>query len=344
MGIGSTKQGVMDRIVRHVAQKKAPKQKAAGERIAARHAETKFIRRLENELGAMLAKADKEFQQRFRGPLVRRGEFPRLLHFSTTADALRIVALHDGPSRLAAPLAPPAVTGTPGLAVRVHESLVNNFATGLLAGRTLNQEVAERLAVELLGSVPPQMADDEGKEPWAITFADAQPVTVDIEQNRVSITIRGRRYMSGRRHFDPMNVTAHYQVENAGGVVKAVRQGELEIFPPGFVPGEGKTIPFRLASIRNLLKHRFDKIFTPEIVSQGLTLPGQMGRVGKLDLTQFEADKGWVTLAWQPSRTAGRGEGGSAVGQLPAIGVGWPVTAGVAFPHPLFLFQLSSLP
>jgi hypothetical protein len=305
-GVGSTKRRVMDRVVRHVAQKKIPKQKSASEQIAARHAERKFNDRLEGELGGMLAKANLEFQRRFRDPLVRRDEFPRLLRFSTTAAELRCVALHDGPSRLAAPSAPPEIAGRPGLAVRLHESLVNNLATGLLAGRTLDQEQVEQLAVDILGKVPPQLVDEEQREPWAITFASSQPITLHIEQQTVTMTIRGRRFSSGSRRFDAMNVTARYRLENAGGAVKAVRLGELEIFPPGFVPGEGK-LPPRLATIRNLLKHRFERIFTEEIVSQGLVLPGQMSKAGKLDLTQFEANRGWVTLAWERGSSDERG-------------------------------------
>jgi hypothetical protein len=298
-GVGSTKRCVMDRIVRRVAEKKIPKQKSASEQIAARHAERKFNARLDAELGGMLARANVEFRRRFRDPLVRRDAFPRVLRFSTTSEELQCVALHDGPTRLAAPAAPPEISGRPGLAVRLHESLVNNVATGLLAGRTLDQEQIERLAVEILGRVPPQLVDEEQREPWGITFANSQPITLRVVERTVTMTIRGRRFSSGRRHFDPMNITASYRLENAGGAVKAVRLGELEIFPPGFVPGEGKTMPARLSTIRNLLKHRFERIFAPEIVSQGLVLPGQMSKVGKLDLTQFEADRGWLTLAWR---------------------------------------------
>ena len=104
-----------------------------------------------------------------------------------------------------------------------------------------------------------------------------------------------------RRFDEPMNVTARYQLDRASGAIKAVRQGELEIFPPGFVPNSGRRLPTRLIGFRNLLKHRFEKLLAPEIVSPGLVLTGQWQRVGKLELTELEADKGWMLLGWEPS-------------------------------------------
>ncbi|HUY32020.1 MAG TPA: hypothetical protein VMV69_04505 [Pirellulales bacterium] len=303
-GVGSTKRRLMGRIVRRVAQKRIPSQKSAGEQIAARHAEGTFNARLEAEVGATLSNANQTFQQRFRNPLVRRGEFPRLLRFSTTEDALRVEGLHDGPARLAAPSPPPDVSGRPDLALRLHESLVNNFATGLLAGRTIDKDQAERIALDIAGALPPQLQDDAGREPWAIEFAGPQPISLRIEKDRVTLTIRGRRFKSDRRVFDyPMNSTVGYRLENAGGAVKAVREGEVEVFPPDFVPGQGGQLSLRQSTLRNLLKRRFDKIFTPEIVSQGLVFPGRMRRAGKLDLTQLQADRGWLTLAWRRRAT-----------------------------------------
>jgi len=303
--VGSTHRRLLGRVVRRVAKKRIPQQKSASESVAARHAEHKFNARLEAEVGALLTKANQGFQQRFRNPLIRRGEFPRLLRFSTTAEIVRVEVLHDGPSRLAAPSTPPEISGRPDLAVRLHESLVNNFATGLLAGRTIDKDQVERITLDILGAVPPQLQDDEGREPWAIEFAKVQPITLHIEEDHVTLTIRGQRFKSDRRTFRySMNSTVRYRLENAGGAVKAVRVGEVEVFPPGFVPGQGAQFGAAQQALRTLLKRRFDRIFPPEIVSKGLVLPGRLGRAGRLDLTQLEADRGWLTLVWRRGTTA----------------------------------------
>src|SRR5581483_1886581 len=76
-------------------------------------------------------------------------------------------------------------------------------------------------------------------------------------------------------------------------------EGELEVYPTGFVPDSGRKMSLRQSRDANFVRHRFDDFFTPEITSKGLVLPGQWGRTGRLDLVELNADQGWVTLAWR---------------------------------------------
>lgn len=245
----------------------------------------------------MLAQSNADYQAKFRNPLYRTGHLPRELRFSTTTDDLQLIALHDSAARLAAPTAPPDVRRGLAMSVRLHESLANNLAEDLLAGRTLDQEQLEQLALRFFGRLPPQLTDDEQRGPWSITFAHHDPVTLRVEQDTATVTVRGREFASDVRTFHtPMNVTARYRLQREHDAIRAVRDGELEIVPPGFT--KGKRISPRLSSVRTLLKHRFDKIFTPEIASQGLVLPGQWSRAGRLDLVQLEAREGWLALGW----------------------------------------------
>jgi hypothetical protein len=181
--------------------------------------------------------------------------------------------------------------------LQLHQSLINNVAIDLLAGRTLDQQEIERLSVEILGKVPPELRE-QGRDPWSITFANEHPISLSIDDGQLAVTVRGQRYTSGDRRFDGMNVTARYELQNTGGVVEAVRIGDLDIYPPGFPPGGGRRIPLRLLTLRNLLKHRFETIFTPRIVSQGIALAGVPSR-GKLDLARLQADQGWMVLGWR---------------------------------------------
>lgn len=301
-GVWSTKHGLVDRLVRHVAWKRIPRQKRQSEAIASRHAEQRLNRRLAAELNRELGASNADFLEKFRNPLVRLNEFPSRFDFSTSANELRFVMLKDGLGRLAAPIAPPEAHSGPDLLVRFHESLPNNFAQGLLAGKTLDRTQFEQLSIRYLGRFPTELEDeDKPKGPWSITFASQAPVTVRIGQSTAAITIRGRQFASDVRRFDePMNITARYRLSRESGAIKAVREGELEIFPPGFTPNAGRQLPTRLIGFRNLLKHRFEKIFAPEIVSEGLILPGRWRRLGKLELTELQTDGGWLLLGWRP--------------------------------------------
>lgn len=295
-GVWSNKQGCVDRLVRRVARKRLGQQKAASERVAAQHARQRLARRLDTEANRQLAQSNAAYLGRFRDPLYRVGHLPRELRFSTTADDLQLVALHDSPSRLAAPLPPPEPRRGLAMSVRLHESLANNLAEDFLAGRTLDQEQLKELALRLLGRLPEQLAQDE-RGPWSITFAAHDPIVLRIEQDTATVTVRGREFASDVRSFPtPMNITARYRLLREHNAVRAVREGELEILPPGYT--RGRRLSARLSGVRTFLKHRFDKIFTPEMASQGLVLPGQWARAGRLDLVQLEASEGWLALGW----------------------------------------------
>lgn len=309
-GVWSTKHGLVDRLVRRVAWKRIPRQKRQSETIASRHAERRLNRRLAAELNRELSVSNANYLEKFRNPLVRLNEFPARFEFSTSAGEIRFVMQKDGLGRLAAPFGPPETQTPSDLLLRFHESLPNNFAQGLLAGQTLDRTQFEQLSLRYLGRVPTELEDEEPKGPWSITFASQAPITVRINHDSAAITIRGRQFASDVRRFDePMNITARYRLSREAGAIKAVREGELEIFPPGFAPNAGRPLPARLIGFRNLLKHRFEKIFRPEIVSEGLILPGHWRRLGKLELNDLQTDRGWMLLGWQPqsgkSRLAG---------------------------------------
>lgn len=305
-GIGSTRRGIIDRIIRRVVCRKLPQQKGTSEQIAAQHARDLIAARLEREAGPMLSTANQQFAEKFRFPLLRRNEFPRLFQFSTTKEEMRLVILDDDESHLAATSAPPEILGKPDVSARFHESFVNNISYSMLAGETFDQDDIKELTVELLGQVPEQLQDEEGRDPWSITFDSDDPVTVRIVDDTVTVTVRGARYTSGTNVYDGMNVTVRYKFEkDAAGVVTARRQGELEIVPPGFVPGGGQRLSLRQVVLTDLLRRRFGKMFRETIISDGLELSGNWKKLGKLPLTQLTTARGWMALAWDiPSKTS----------------------------------------
>ena len=105
-----------------------------------------------------------------------------------------------------------------------------------------------------------------------------------------------------------MNVTARYKIQKGEfGTVTATR-GDLEILPPGFVPGGGKKLSLRQIVLTDLLRRRFGKMFEETIYSDGLELSGNWKKVGKMPLTQLTTARGWIALGWalptQPAKVA----------------------------------------
>jgi hypothetical protein len=182
----------------------------------------------------------------------------------------------------------------------------------LLAGETFDQDDIKIIVVELLGKLPDQMQDDEERDPFSITFDSDEPVTLRIQDDAVAVTVRGASYTSGTKVYDAMNVTARYKIEKGEfGTITATR-GDLEIIPPGFVPGGGKKLSLRQIVLIDLLRRRFGKMFEETIYLDGLELSGNWKKVGKMPLTQMTTARGWMALGWEipapPGKVAGNAE------------------------------------
>ena len=286
-------------VVERAARNRVYQQKAEGDRIAARHAEQRANRRADEEAGQVIDEANAALREKLRQPLVERGLFPQPLRFSTTETALYATAFQGGAAKLGAPVPPPDLAEGADLAVRLHESMIHNLANGAFAGMTVKEEKFLELITGLAGSLPEQLQPEEDSEPWGITFAQRQPISVRFADGRLRLTIRGRQYTKGENSYPGMNVTVSYQIVKTGGGFKAVRQGEIEILPPGFAADGGGQLSVRQQVIRNLLQRRLDKLFEKESIAQPLELPGKWSQAGKFALAQWEARDGWLVMAWK---------------------------------------------
>jgi hypothetical protein len=289
-------------LVRRVASRRVGEQKSQAERIAADHAADRVSDRMNQQVGEQLSKAHADYLQKVRNPLLRRREFPEL-KFRTTDEVVLLTALAANRTQIGATTPPPEVKVENDLAVRVHESMINNLAEALLGGVTLEEEEVQQKVIDLRGSLPDSLKSDEDRDPWSITFARNDPVTVQFYEGGVRITIRGQRYTSGEQDFRAMNVTADYKIAidepDKDGVhgIKLTRQGDLEIVPPG----EKRRLSGREITLRTLLEKRFGKLFEPEVKYPGLVLPGRWREAGILDTRQLESTSGWIVAAWLES-------------------------------------------
>lgn len=301
-GIGSTAPGLRGRLVTRIARKRAAKSKGQAEAIGSRKAERQFSSQFDSEAVALLDKANDTYFTRLRRPLFERQQFPERLEFTTTSQRVRVLALQANHNQLAAQTPPPPLTGQPTLAVQIHESAINNTTFGLFAGETLTQERMEELAVELLGRVPEELKTESDQEPWSITFDALEPVVVRFDETGLEITVKGTRYTSGDGRYGAMNVTGRYQFAEAPSGWVLRRNEELEILPPGFVPGEQR-LGLRQTILRNLLKRRFGKLFQPEIQIDGFVLPEALRNAGTFYHTQHHLGGGWLVLGWRNDPT-----------------------------------------
>jgi hypothetical protein len=287
------------RIVERMAWKRAGKQQSEAECIASRHAEARLNERIDDQAAEPLDRANTQYVEKFKRPFSERKLFPQVLRFSTTAKALCLLALQAGDGHLGAPGSPPPAVEGADMSLRLHESAINNLAFDALAGRTVYEEKVQAAVTDALGRLPEKFKGDEDGKPWAITFAARQPVAVSFADNGFKVTIHGVKYYKGPNSYPAMNVSAVYKIEQSPKGVKAVRQGEIEVFPPDFTPGTGQQLDTQRQIIRTLLTKRFAKVFEPEFLGQGIELSGRWKAAGKLMPIQVVCRDGWLVIAWK---------------------------------------------
>jgi len=148
--------------------------------------------------------------------------------------------------------------------------------------------------------MPDSLESEQDQPPWSITFAKRRPVELKVGDGTVRLTVRGSGYTSGDREFDAMDVWASYRIESEAGRHRLVRDGDVQIYPPDFVPGGGKKLSVQQTSLRGILQKRFNKVFDEVIEIESLELPGELAAAGPLPLEQLAARKdGWLVAGWR---------------------------------------------
>jgi hypothetical protein len=287
-------------LIRRIASRKIAEVRPRAEAITEQKTREQVRRQFEEQTSSAIAKAAGDYQTKFRRPLLERGWYPELLAMSTSDSRLSVTARKALPDQIAAFTSPPAVDPDAVMAVRVHETLVNNAAEITLGGRTITQQFVEEQIKKNNATVPESLANDPDQPPWSITFAKRKPVELDADDGRVKLTVRGSRFTSGDREFPSMDIWAAYRMEPSGGGTRLVRDGDVQIYPPGFVPGGGEKLTIAETSLRRILQKRFNKVFKEVIDVEPMQLPGELAGAGPLPVEQMLARKdGWVAVGWR---------------------------------------------
>lgn len=286
-------------MVAQQARQQVYAQKRQSEIDAARRTEIRVSGRIDGETDKQIGQLAQNYQNKFRKPLLSRDLFPQILRFHTTEDALHATMLHGGLPGLGAEGSPPEFEGEHHVVARLHESVFNNFAGAALGGMIVEEDALRAQLTDLFGETPKWFEPDEEAQPWTIVFAERQPVSITFADGGFVVTLRGSQYIRGDSSYPGMDVTAEYKIARTDQGIKALRQGDLKIYPPGFTPGGGKQLSARQQVLRTLLEKRFGTMFTEEIVPEPIGLSGSWEQAGELTLSRWEASDGWSVLCWE---------------------------------------------
>ena len=295
------------RLIRRIATKKIAESKAQAESIAEGKARDRIRTQFGEQTEPAVAQMRDQFQQKVRAPLQARGLYPESFHMHTTDRHLRIVARKSLAGQLAAFSSPPAASADNIITAQIHESAVNNILEEKLGGKVVTQDDVTRIAKEQNLKMPDSLGSDPDAEQktWAITFAKYRPVTVATSESRVKVTVRGDKFVSGERSFPGMDIAAVYAVGQGPKGPVLVREGNVQISPPGFKSGDRK-LTMAETSLRRILQKRFDKVFKDAIEIEPLPLQGELASVGPLPMNQLESRKdGWLVAGWRKGPAGG---------------------------------------
>jgi hypothetical protein len=174
--------------------------------------------------------------------------------------------------------------------------MVGNAAEIVVAGRKLTDERLAEMLEEATGEVPEELQISQDKDPWSITFAAVRPFSVEFTGQTATLALRGRQFTRGDQEInDRMMITARYKLEQDGNGSKLTRDGDVVV---EYMDIKGRQ-SIRQITFKTFLRKKFESLFKPEFASEGLKLPGQWERAGRLTLRQLQSDQGWLTLGWE---------------------------------------------
>lgn len=253
------------------------------QRIIAEEADQAFDKQLQEKL----TKAQVELQRRLIGPLEALNLNPMVVAMSTTEDRLLIRYRVANQAQMASNTARPRAPSDSLLSMQVHQSAVNNMIAQLgLSDRTWNLvELGEKMA-GILGKTNWTPPEDLPRD-VQIRFAPSRPVSVEMVDNQLILTLRISELSQGPNKIERFIVRSTYVPVADGLNAGLVRDGVVSIDGP------------RLA-IRDRLPLRaiFAKVFVsrpqiPLISDSLVTDPRAVG----LAVTQMEVRDGWMAIA-----------------------------------------------
>lgn len=307
------------RLVRKIASKRAAQQKPLADAIATE----KFRRQVGAEFDEQVSEAvfsgtpmDRQTAiSEVRTTLLRLDVPEPRRTIGSTSDSIFVEAVQAAGDQLAAINAPPQPPpGSYDLAVQLHESLVNNVATRVLAGRTMTGEQLDQLMADAgrprraAGPGAPSSeqgntdagddgGDGEADEPFVIDFARFRPVIFEARDQSLKVGLRGTRFAQGDRELRrPIEITAIYRaLQAADGSMYLQRDGDVGVEFPG-----GRRLTITQVALRRSIQRAFDDRFPQQLLDHALALPATLPieslRGQTLRASSIDSQLGWLSV------------------------------------------------
>lgn len=275
-------------LVRSIASNRYDSISGPTSRIANQQIQSQVGSEIHSQIDDRMGKATQQLSRMVLGPLGKLELDPRVMDMQTTDQRLLARYRVAGDWQLGAFTPRPRALSSSLMSVQIHQSALNNTLEQLVPrGQPMSiHQMLNESAVMFAQS--DMRVPDDIPENVTVQFARTRPITVEIEEGRLWVTLRVVRLRRDDR-VDLTNfiVRAAYQPQMQGLQAWLVRDGHLRISGPGMSMRE--RLPVRAI---------FNKVLSPNRPFQ-LTLPklNEHPAMESLAVSQLELRDGWIGLA-----------------------------------------------
>ena len=275
-------------LVRSIAEDRYESMAGTAERLSNREVRNRVELEIDERLQQQVDEAAAKLSEMVLGPLGRLRLDPQVTDMQTTDK--RLVARYRvaGDWQLAASTPRPRALSSSLMSVQVHQSAFNNTFEQLVrsdAPVSLREMIQNGVAT--FGYSDFEMPDDI-PEDVTIQFARTRPITIEIQDGRLWVTLRVLRLTRGERHeLTQFIVRAAYRPVLDGMQATLVRDDHLRISGPRMSMRE--RLPVRAIFNKVLSPNRPIVLTAPRLTEH----PGVKG----LAISQLELRNGWIAMS-----------------------------------------------
>lgn len=279
-------------LMRGIAESRFEEARPIANRASDRQIEKNVTQELQSQLNFKAATSRTQWDEFVFGPLARLNLEPKVIDLKTTSERLIARYRLAGDWQLASNTPRPRAWSDSWMSLQIHQSAFNNTFEQLLPtgkAKTFSEFFEDTMSLFGRDGVEfPEEIPAEAK----IEFAATRPITVEMQDGRLTLTLRVVSLsQDDRSSLKRFIVRADYRPEIDGLSAKLVRDGHLSISGPGM--SMRQRFPIRALFNKVLSENRSIPLTMPRLVEHPATQD--------LAISQLEMRDGWMALAISPN-------------------------------------------
>lgn len=299
------------RIIRKIAAKRVAQQKPQADRIAADRLRIQVAEQFIQSTSEAAGVRSPNLLSRFTPQFKRLAIATPTRHLYSTDTEVVIESRLRRDDQFAAAMPPPVTPLGGDVTLQIHESVLINAVSPVLAGRTLDRDKIADLVKQSGFSLPARssaddldrsdsgdLANEDADEPFEIDFARSRPIIFEARGGAIRVGVRGSRFAQGDRELKQLlEISATYRpVRQIDGTTVLVRQGTGKVDFVG-----KKRLSISQAGMRGTIEKRFAEVFPQELLTREFTVPSTVKleslRGRQFRANQIDAQDGWMSVS-----------------------------------------------